>query len=115
MDNILKWAALALAVAAPAAALAEPPARSQAESAQRVVDGLLEADRGFAAAAANANTLTAISAMFHDEVIMPLPDGGFARGRAAAIEALRANAFNSLSSAGWTPIRGGVSADGRHG
>ena len=53
--------------------------------------------------------------MFHDDVIMPIPGGSFARGRAAAIEAMRANPFNRASRVEWAPIRGGVSADGRHG
>ncbi len=91
------------------------PASAQARSPQQVADELLAADRAFAAAAANVDSLTAISAQFHVDVVMPLPNGAFARGREAAVAALRANPFNSASRADWTPIRVGIAADGQHG
>ena len=119
MTRHLKIATLCLALAVPQAG---PAAASQAQSpvaaaasAQQLVDEILATDRAFAAAAAGSDTATAISAMFHDQVIMPVADGRFARGREAAIGALRANPFNSASKAEWTPVRGGVSADGDHG
>jgi len=113
--KILKLAAFCLACAFPAAFPAAAAAQALTAGPQQIVDGLLAADRAFAAAAADTDTVSALAAMFHDDVIMPLPDGAFARGRAAAAAALRANPFNPASRAQWTPIRGGVSADGAHG
>lgn len=112
MNRIL--VALALATALPASVAAFTPA-ALAASPQRVADGLLAADRAFAAAASGADTASAIAATFHDDVVMPLPDANFARGREAAATALRANPFNIASRAQWAPIRAGVSADGQHG
>lgn len=82
---------------------------------QAVVDELLAADRAFSAAAAQSDTVTGLSAMFDEAVVMPLPTGTFARSRTEAIAALRGNPFNLESTAQWTPIRGGLSADGQHG
>jgi hypothetical protein len=53
--------------------------------------------------------------MFAEDVIMPVPGNRFVEGRAGAVEALRANADNLAGRVEWTPIRGGVSADGQHG
>lgn len=82
---------------------------------QAVVDELLAADRAFSASGAKTDVATALSAMFADDVTMPTPAGSFATGREAAIAALRANADNLTSHADWTPLRAGISADGRHG
>ena len=111
MNRVIS-AAILLALAAPASA----PALALADApAQQAVDELLATDRAFAAAAVDTDTVTALSAMFHQDVVMPLPGGTFARGNKAAIEALRANPLNSTSRARWTPIRAGISADGQHG
>jgi len=112
MKIFLKWAFLSLALASP---LASPAQAQSGVTAQQVVDEILATDRAFAAAAADLDTVSALSAMYHDDIIVPLPDGAFARGKAAAVEALRSNPFNTASKAQWTPIRGGVSADGQHG
>jgi hypothetical protein len=53
--------------------------------------------------------------MFANDVVIPNPPGKFAEGKAAVIEMLRANADNARSRTEWTPVRGGVSADGAHG
>lgn len=82
---------------------------------QTAVDELLAADRQFSAAGARANAAIAVSAMFADDVAMPTPPAGFARGRAKAVEALLANPDTAKSRAEWTPIRGGIAADGQHG
>ena len=109
------WLSL-LAAPALGLPLAGPASAETASSDARVaVDQLLDVDRAFAAAAATKDSVTAFSDMFHDDVVMPLPNGEFARGRAAAIEALRANPFNPASRSDWSPIRAGISADGRHG
>ena len=112
MKIFLKWALLSLALASPTAL---PVHAQSGASAQHLVEEILATDRAFAAAAAGLDTVSALSAMYHDDIIVPLPDGAFARGKAAAVEALRSNPFNTASKAQWTPIRGGVSADGQHG
>lgn len=116
MKNLARAAVLALSLAAAPAALAQAPAVAAiAASPQAAVDSLLAADRAFAAAAADVDVVTALSAMFADDVIMPTPARKFARGKAAAVEVLRANPANLVARTSWTPVRGGVSADGQHG
>lgn len=111
----LRLAAFALAIVTPALGPTSALAQPAATSPRQVVDELVAADRAFAAAAADVDTLTAISAFLHDEAVMPLPNGSFARGREAVIAALGANPFNRASRAEWAPVRGGISADGQHG
>ncbi len=81
---------------------------------QQAVDELIAADKAFATAAANTDLITALSAMFAEDVIMGAGPVN-ARGREAAIAALRSNPTNATSRIAWTPIRGGVSSDGKHG
>lgn len=116
MKSLLRAAVLALSLSAAPAAFAQATTAVAAEAGpQAAVDSLLAADRAFAAAAANVDVVTALSAMFADDVIMPTPARSFARGKAAAVEVLRANPANLVSRTSWTPVRGGVSADGQHG
>ncbi len=96
-------------------AAATPLLCAAADSPQAAVDELLAADRAFSAASARTDVVSGISAMLADDVVMPAPPGVFARGRAAAIDALRANADNAKSRVEWTPVRAGISADGQHG
>lgn len=84
-------------------------------SPKAAVDELLAADRAFSAASAKTDVVTGLSAMFADEVVMPVPSGSFAEGKAAASAALAANADNAKSRIEWTPVRAGVSADLQHG
>jgi ketosteroid isomerase-like protein len=84
-------------------------------SPKTAVDELLAADRAFAAASAKSDVVSGLSAMFADDVVMPLPSAQFAEGKAAASAALAANADNAKSRIEWTPVRGGVSADLQHG
>ena len=86
-----------------------------ASSPQSEVDGLLDADRGFAAASAKTDLVSGLTAMFAEDVVIPMPPGQFVDGKAAVIAALRTNADNLTSRTDWTPIRGGISADGQHG
>lgn len=79
------------------------------------VDALLEADRAFSRASAATDLVSGLAAMFSAEVVMPTPEGRFATGAAEAVAALRAGAGNAGARAEWTPVRGGVSADGEHG
>jgi ketosteroid isomerase-like protein len=101
----------ALILAFAALATAQLPGSPQA-----AVDELLAADRQFAAAGAKLDAVAALSAMFADDVaVMPVPKEGFAHGRAQAVEALKASPDYGTSHVEWTPVRGGISADGRHG
>lgn len=84
-------------------------------SPQAAVDELLAADRAFSTAAAKTDVVTGLTAMFAPDVIVPVPGNVFADGRDKAAEALRANPDNAKSRVDWTPVRGGISADGRHG
>lgn len=88
---------------------------SQSATPQQAVDELLAADRAFSTAGAATDVVSGISAMFTADVVLPLPGGKFANGIPAAREALAANAENAGARVEWTPIRGGISADGLHG
>jgi ketosteroid isomerase-like protein len=103
-----------MAVALFAAAFALPMV-CLAASPQSVVDELLAADRGFSAASAKTDLISGLTAMFAEDVVIPNPPGQFAAGKAAVVAMLRANADNVRSRTEWTPVRGGVSADGLHG
>src|SRR2546422_1218365 len=85
------------------------------DSPQTVVDELLAADRAFSAASAKTDLVSGLTAMFADDVAIPMPPGQFVNGKAAVVDALRVNADNLTSKTEWAPVRGGVSADGRHG
>jgi ketosteroid isomerase-like protein len=80
-----------------------------------VVTELLNADRAFSKGGSALPPADAIARMFADDVIMPAPGNRFVEGREKAIEALRANPDNLSGRVEWTPIRGGISGDGRHG
>lgn len=79
------------------------------------VEELLRADRDYAAAGAGKDAITALSAMFADDVIAGVPGGVFVNDKGKLIEALKSNPDNATSRLEWSPIRGGVSADGLHG
>lgn len=117
MKTWLGAAALAIVAAtlSPLGAAAAQTAAAVAASPQAAVDELLAADRAFAADAAGVDVVTALSAMYADDVVVPTPAASFARGKAAATEVLRSNAANLTSRISWAPVRGGVSADGHHG
>lgn len=96
-----------MAASAPLQATVVTPARA-------AVDELLAADRMFSAKSANTDLVSGLSAMFDDKVVMPAASG-LAIGEAAVVAALKANAANQGVTADWTPVRGGISADGQHG
>lgn len=103
-----------LLVAALAAFLAAAPAA--ARSAQDAVDALLAADRAFSAAAAQASSVAdGLAPMFDAGAVMPVPGSGHVVGRDAVIAAFRDSAAFREGRAGWTPVRGGISADGSQG
>lgn len=95
--------------------LASLLAVSSATAQQTAVDELLAADRAYAAASAKTDVISGLTAMFSPKVIMPTPAREFASGIEKVTEALRANPANAQSKIEWTPIRGGISADGQHG
>ena len=66
-------------------------------------------------AAKRLSTADALAAMFADDVTAAGPGNVYVQGKARSLEALRANKDNLDSRAEWTPIRGGISADGLHG
>lgn len=82
---------------------------------QSVADELLAADRAASVAGAKTTVIPALTAMFAPDVAMQAPVVGFARGVAAATEALRGNPDNIDGRIEWMPVRSGVSADGQHG
>jgi ketosteroid isomerase-like protein len=104
-----------LPLALVALAIAMPVLIRAAATPQSAVDELLAADRAFSAASANTDLVAGLAAMFADDVVIPNPPGQFAEGKATVVAMLRANADNARSRTEWTPVRGGVSADGQHG
>ncbi len=109
-------AAMAAIVFALASAIhAERHQAPAGKTPQQVVEELLAADRAFSKASAQTDVVSGLSAMFAPDVMMPIPGNQFARGAAAATAALKGNASNLTARAEWTPIRGGISADGQHG
>jgi hypothetical protein len=106
MNRIVLVAAALL----PAAAVAQ----------QKEVDALLAADRAYSAASAKTEIIAGLTPMFSRKVIMPVPatpttTAKFADGIDQVVEALKANKANEGAKLEWTPIRGGISADGQHG
>jgi ketosteroid isomerase-like protein len=85
-----------------------------ADSAQRAGE-LLSADRAFAAASAAVRGIDGMVAAFTDDVVVPMPGKGLLAGKAAVIEALRANPGTADARIEWTPLRVGVSADASQG
>ncbi|MES2524695.1 MAG: nuclear transport factor 2 family protein [Gemmatimonadota bacterium] len=81
---------------------------------RNTVDELLAADRAFSAASARSTLVDGIAAMLADSVIMP-SGPTLAEGKANVVETLRSNPDNLTSRFEWSPVRGGVSADGQHG
>jgi ketosteroid isomerase-like protein len=107
--RVLRLAMLACALSTgTGAAAAQPSPGTEGET-------LLAAEKAFAAAAAATDVVTALTAMFAPDVIMPGPPGTLHRGLAAVTASLRANPDNVEGRAEWTPIRLGLSADGQHG
>ena len=96
-------------------ALAIPVLLAAADSPKAAVDELLAVDRAFSAASTKTDVVAGLSAMFADDVVMPVPSGQFAEGKSAATAALASNADNAKSRIEWTPVRAGISADLQHG
>lgn len=103
-----------LAVPAILAAACAPAPLATPASPLAAIDELLAADRGFGAAARSLDGVESLAATFDDGIILPA-QARFAEGKAAAVAALRENPQNAASRLEWSPIRGGISADGEHG
>lgn len=83
-------------------------------SPQAAVDELLAADRAFAQQAAQLPPADAFGRMAHPDIAMAV--GGRQHfGRDAVLAALRESPNYRGTGMRWTPIRGGISADGTHG
>lgn len=96
-----------LALCALAAGVAATP--------QSAVGELLAADRAFSAASAKTDLVAGLSAMFADDVVIPMPPAQFVNGKSSVVAALKTNPDNLTARTEWTPVRGGISADGQHG
>lgn len=90
-------------------------AATQPATPQAAVDGLIEADRAFSAAAAETDPASGLVAMLDADAVMPVPGKGIIEGRDAVTVALRSSLLAKGNKIGWTPVRGGISADGTHG
>jgi hypothetical protein len=108
-------AALLIAASLQAPLVGPVCAQSATASPQAVLDELLAADRAFSDLAGRTSIGTALSAMLDEDAIMPVPGGAFARGRTDALNAVSSTGRAFTTRAQWTPVRGGLSADGRHG
>jgi hypothetical protein len=92
-----------------------PETQPEALTPAQAVAELLSADRAFAAASARTDLVSGVTPMLASDVIMPAPGERIARGIDDVLGVLRSNPDNARSRVEWTPIRGGISADGRHG
>jgi hypothetical protein len=87
-----------------------------AENPQAAVDALLAADRAFSSASAKTDFVSGLSAMLDEKAIIfvvPLPP--LAHGKAEAVAVLKNAKISPNARTQWTPIRGGISADGQQG
>ena len=90
-------------------------AMAQPADPQVTVNELLKADLTYSVEASKAaDPVTGISAMLDKDVVMPSPKG-HAVGRDAVVELFRANPSYKDGFVSWSPIRGGISADGTQG
>jgi len=87
---------------------------AQTADAQRAVDALIAVDRDHAKRAKKVNVVDALGGMFADDVVLSAV-GAFHFGRDAALAQLRGVPENVAGRLEWSPVRGGISADGQHG
>jgi len=101
-----------ISLIAPMAILAAPAAAAQTPHA--ALDELLATERSLSDAAAKMSPADGIASVLADDALLFTRQGPV-RGRQAAAASLAANPANNGTRASWRSIRGGVSADGRHG
>jgi ketosteroid isomerase-like protein len=91
------------------------PAAAKSADPKVAVEKLLAADRAFSADAAKAaDPVAGVAPIFDADVVMPSPKG-HAIGRDAVLALFRENPSYKEGKVSWTPIRGGISADGTQG
>lgn len=91
------------------------PVMAKPADPKTAVNELLAADLTFSVEAAKAaDPVTGISAMLDKEVVMPSPKG-HAVGRDAVIALFHENPSYKEGIVSWSPVRGGISADGTQG
>lgn len=95
-------------------AIATSSSPAQSTDAQQAVDALIAVDHDHAIRAQKLNVVEALDGMFADDVVMSAA-GVFRHGRADAIDQLRSAPENLTGRLEWSPVRGGISADGQHG
>lgn len=88
---------------------------AQSRTPDAAVAELLAADRAFAAASARTTMLDGLVGMMADDVIVPAPGRGLVTGPAAVRAEFARDTLAPTTRAEWTPVRGGISADARHG
>ena len=107
-------AAAAIVFALASAIHAERHQAPAGKTPQQLVEELLAADRAFSKASAQTDVVSGLSAMFAPDVMMPIPGNEFAGARQRRRQHSR-EMHPTAARAEWTPIRGGISADGQHG
>ncbi len=110
LTTALAWLALCGACARPSATTPAAPS----EDGRVAVAELLAADRAYAAASSRTDPGAGLAPMFADGAVMPAP-GHFAEGRAAIMALLAGAPDTAGTRIDWTPVRGGISADGQQG
>jgi hypothetical protein len=105
---------LAASVAAALAVLAFTGQPAPSATPAAAVEALLAADRAASAHAATTTLVDGLTAMFAADVIVPGPPSRLYRGLAEVTALLRGTP-DADGRATWTPVGGGISADGQHG
>jgi hypothetical protein len=98
-----------------ALALLAWPAMAKPADPRVAVEDLIAADRAYSDQAAKAaDPIAGIARMFDAEVVMPSAKG-HAIGRDAVVALFRENPSYQEGVVSWSPVRGGISADGMQG
>lgn len=87
---------------------------AQITAPRKIADELLAADRAYSAASAKTDLVSGIAALLANDAVMLAPTG-VVYGAQQAVESLKSNPANAGAKTEWTPVRVGLSADGRHG
>lgn len=104
-----------MVVLASVAACDRTDSRTDVAASALAAQELLNTDRRFSRAGATTDVTTSLTAMFTNDVVMPLAGGLFARSLDDARAALSRNPVNASGRAQWYPVRGAIAADGMHG
>ncbi len=89
-------------------------ATTSANAAPAALSDLLRADAQLAKAAETLDPAAGIASMLAEDARL-YARGGPYKGRAAALEALKANPANQGKKASWRSVKSGISGDGTHG